>query len=352
VELTSGRACTCELDRVYCDRTSCLAAIKAENRRTNRDVRMDITRRLEGYVSRSHKMVLYCTDPSCPMRICVDIDRRDKSCAITTDSIDTHKEMCTSTAGSPTRQELLHNSDFVEAALLVISLKLAGGVHKSLNKLVKQYFNAEIKAGLCSELVQDLKDRFAFEGFREGFTGVRHILKEFCAVNPGSVYQLEVDLDDKFLSCSLIPANSLCIIQCSACTVVGMDASHTRVKTWGGNLFVLEAMDGNNCNVPIAIGIYAAENADNYTDFLNVIKSVGHGAMGPLLNNPNMVICSDRAKAFDPALKTEMPLARHRYDIWHIMQNMHNNGWKDVDSHMLACHKAVTQKEFQSHMNK
>jgi hypothetical protein len=267
VELTSGRACTCELDRVYCDRISCLAAIKAENRRTNRDVRMDITRRLEGYVSRSHKMVLYCTDPSCPMRICVDIDRRDKSCAITTDSIDTHKEMCTSTAGSPTRQELLHNSDFVEAALLVISLKLAGGVHKSLNKLVKQYFNAEIKAGLCSELVQDLKDRFAFEGFREGFTGVRHILKEFCAVNPGSVYQLEVDLDDKFLSCSLIPANSLCIIQCSACTVVGMDASHTRVKTWGGNLFVLEAMDGNNCNVPIAIGIYAAENADNYTDY-------------------------------------------------------------------------------------
>jgi hypothetical protein len=109
---------------------------------------------------------------------------------------------------------------------------------------------------------------------------------------------------------------------------------------------MLTMTDGNNVNIPIAIGIFSVESALNYCTFLRAIMSMGNGRMGELLNRPVVVLCSDRHLSFSPAITECLPLVNHRYDVHHIMANMHNEGWKTSDGHMLGCHKAVTRKDF------
>jgi hypothetical protein len=47
-----------------------------------------------------------------------------------------------------------------------------------------------------------------------------------------------------------------------------------------------------------------------------------------------------------------LPNAHNRYDVFHIIQNMHGFGWRLVDHHMLECHRAVTKEEFKDKMAK
>jgi hypothetical protein len=303
---------------------------------------MDYKRKVQGYVSTSHKMILFCKDSCCQMRICVNI-KGDKRCEVTSDSKLQHCENCMSTADCPDRQELLANQAFVDAAIGIIGKK---DVFKNMERLVHQYFKSTIKPALCTKLCDDLRERSAMDGFKQGFTGVRHLLQAFQDENPGCIFKIEVDDEDRFTCLVLVPAQAFDIVRNSARTYFALDAGFSLYKAWKGLIFVLVWSDGNNCNIPIAIGIYNSESFLNYSHFLKTIMSAGNGDLGSLMNRPFTVVCTDRARAFEPAMKVCLPLAHHRYDVFHIIQNMHDKGWKNCDIHMLNCHKAVSRGDF------
>jgi hypothetical protein len=346
-QVVSTGPCVYDLDRLHADRTSVYAALQAENRRLDKDCKGNRKRQIEGYHNTSRNMVLFCTDPDCPMMICVSISKSDNSATITDDSNLHHCMGCTSHAPSPTRQEMMAHDAFVEAAKVVES---GQNQHKQINKLVAHYFDSSITAQHCSRLMKNIRERSALSGFAEGFSGLRHLLENFAKENPGTVYEIGVDENNKFLYVIRISGQSLVLVRESGRWYFGLDASHTKKQGYTGKVFVLEITDGNNCDVPIGIAWFDGEKEFNYSIFMRKIMSVGDGEMGRLLNREGVVVCTDRALAFSPTIEKCLPRANHRYCLHHILKNMHNNGWKDVDKHMMACHKATTLDEFNALM--
>ncbi|KAJ1440840.1 hypothetical protein B484DRAFT_427299 [Ochromonadaceae sp. CCMP2298] len=65
--------------------------------------------------------------------------------------------------------------------------------------------------------------------------------------------------------------------------------------------------------------------------------------MGALLNHTAAVVCTDRHTSFAPALRASLPLAHHRHDLRHIMQNMNALGY--ISRYMWEAQKATTYGE-------
>lgn len=305
-----------DLERMHPDRVALLSAVKAENRRLNTHCKTDSARPLNGYTSRARNLVLYCSDNQCPMRIVAKI-LPDRCALITKASYLTHWDNCMSHSPPPDRQEMLANPAFVQAATVV-----QAGVHqyRQISALVHQFFNARITPQLCSTLCQDLRAICAYAGWAEGFSGVNHLLENFRTLNPGTIYQLARDDTGRFQHVVLVPGQAFFIVQHSARTYFSMDAGFTRHQNWKGQLFILTTTDGNNVNIPIAVGIYGVESEVNYSYFLLTIKSLGNGTMGRMLDRPEVVLCTDRHTSFAPAIKACLPKIQHRYDVFHILQ--------------------------------
>jgi hypothetical protein len=197
--------------------------------------------------------------------------------------------------------------------------------------------------------MKDLRARKSYSGWEEGFGGVRHVIEGFLAENPGTVYAIHVDKDNRFQHVTLVPAQSWEIVCNSGRTYFGLDACFTRKETWEGQILMLSLTDGNNTNMPIAIGIFngrGAESGDNYTTFITLIMSLGDGALGLWLNREDVVVNTDRHLSFSPAIDKCLPRVQHRYDVRHIIANMHDHGLKNVLGHMFNCHKAIDRGEF------
>jgi hypothetical protein len=108
--------------------------------------------------------------------------------------------------------------------------------------------------------------------------------------------------------------------------------------------FVLETSCGNRTSIPIAVGVFSVESAENYTHFLEVVKCLREGALGYWLNSTRAVVCTDRHQAFAPAMRAALPLAHHRHDLRHVILNLNDKGY--VSKHMLGAQKATTYGDF------
>ncbi|KAJ1397604.1 hypothetical protein B484DRAFT_406925 [Ochromonadaceae sp. CCMP2298] len=78
--------------------------------------------------------------------------------------------------------------------------------------------------------------------------------------------------------------------------------------------------------------------------------SLGDGTLGLWLNREDVVVNTDRHLSFSPAIDKCLPRVQHRYDVRHIIANMHDHGWKNVVGHMFNCHKAIDRGEFDTPM--
>jgi hypothetical protein len=172
---------------------------------------------------------------------------------------------------------------------------------------------------------------------------VHHVMLAFQKENPGTVYEIVRDANNVFMHLVFIPGQSYNIVKHSGRPYFSKDAGFSKKKGWHGQLFAFECSDGNNSSIPIAIGIYATESGDNYIHFMEAVKRVHDGAMGALLNHTAAVVCTDRHTSFAPALRASFPLAHHRHDLRHIMQNMNALGY--ISRYMWEAQKATTYGE-------
>jgi hypothetical protein len=140
-------------------------------------------------------------------------------------------------------------------------------------------------------------------------------------------------------------------VKYSAVSYYCLDSGHSLCKHWKTKVFIFEITDGNNKIMPIAMGLFPEESSANLTSFMKAIMGINGGALGELINRTTSVICTDRAKCMRPVMQAMLPLAQHRHDAWHILKNIHDNGFKSEIGYLLNCQRATIEDLFKKAMN-
>jgi hypothetical protein len=127
-----------------------------------------------------------------------------------------------------------------------------------------------------------------------------------------------------------------------------MDACFIKCMGWTFKISMLILTNGNNKDIPIAFGMFDEETIKNYVAFLLAVMSLYGCWMGEFLNRPTTVIVTDRHASLTSACAQALPLARHRYDVRHIHENIKANPLlnKGDTGIIWKLHKAITKKEF------
>jgi hypothetical protein len=217
--------------------------------------------------------------------------------------------------------------------------------------VMSRYHHTLCDAG-CTRLRQAVKEMQATAGYEAGFTLVKAFLDAFEASNDGTKTSFQVDEAGVFQSLVVVPGQALDIVRYSARPWFETDATHNLCQRWSFKIYILTVTDGNNKNIPIAFGMYAEETIVNYCDFFETVKSVGGGALGELLNRPTVVIATDRHSSLPAACAQSLLLARRRFDVRHIHENIKANCLlnRGPTGNLWQCHKATTKVEFDAAM--
>ncbi|KAJ1431255.1 hypothetical protein B484DRAFT_430313, partial [Ochromonadaceae sp. CCMP2298] len=230
-----------------------LMAIAEQNRVHNSHCVIDRSGFLEGYVNKTSSVVLTCPSEECDFRVCAKLrkmgpDVERDALVQKKDSILQHINLCTSVPDPPKCAELLANKDFVAQATGCNS-------HAEIERLVRIFFMSTITTTKSAVVRETLSRMNALEGYTDGFTKLRDVLDNFKVQNPGTVYAFHRDEETKvFKHFVLVPGQSRDLVEHSATTSFALDAGFTITKhNYKAQMIVLEATDGNNNNVPVAI---------------------------------------------------------------------------------------------------
>jgi hypothetical protein len=227
-----------------------------------------------------------------------------------------HGEACNSIINPLTMEEALKNNDFVSGA--------RGMKDKAIMNLAKRLFKHRPSQSFANRAKREIRKRDNIFNESE-FRTLKSWLEQFVALNPGSSMRFNRGDDKVFKSCMVAHGCIVDIIEYSSYKVFALDAGFTHVRGWRGQVFVLTVTDGNHQIFPLACGLYGVESGDNYRDFLKGVKACSDGKLGLILNQPSVLIFTDRHKSFSPALLQELEFTTHMNDVKHIERNMQDN---------------------------
>jgi hypothetical protein len=226
-----------------------------------------------------------------------------------------HTVGCACKVNTLTLEEALLNQDFVDRA--------RGGKDCDIRDIAEAIFQHRPSQSFAQRIRKAIEASDNLLTLQE-FKSLNSWLETFVELNPGSIQSFQ-RVGKKFASCMLAHGSILDITTHAAYKVFALDAGFTHVRGWRGQVFVLTVTDSNHEIFPLACGLYGVESGENYSNFLSSIKSVWDGRMGDLLNREDVIIFTDRHKAFSPALLLELPKANHMNDFTHIKRNMEDN---------------------------
>jgi hypothetical protein len=325
-------------------------AFKMEDQRLGKTSRYSKTGTKDGdFSSKASNIVHLC--PHCDQfKVIAAISQSEKSWGrievLHTASMLSHAPNCPTGPPKPCVKAMLQDAEFVR------KIKLCKH-NDTARDACREHFGMIPSDTTCSQLRKQATTLSAAEGYAEGFSLLLSYLQALAAANPGTTFNVKQDpITNIFESMTLILAQAGDFIRYAGRTYYCLDAGHTNCKGWYGKIFILVATDGEHKNVPIGIGIYSEESGDNYTDFLEIVKSHMGGWVGQMLNHPTTVICTDRHKSFCPAIRASLSRAHHRYDVRHIEENIKKNGAlnRGPTSYIWACHRATTRAEYEGHL--
>ncbi|KAJ9544055.1 hypothetical protein OSB04_023762 [Centaurea solstitialis] len=178
----------------------------------------------------------------------------------------------------------------------------------------------------------------------ESFTRLPMYLSNLKRVNPGTRTAIRTDSSGRFAECFVALGVSIQTFLENLRPVLIIDAAHLKGE-YLGTMFLVVAMDGNNNIVPIALGVGRSETADEWTWFLNTLKTC--------IGEPNgLVFMSDRASSINAAITSIFPNAYHALCCRHLLMNVRskNARIKQLKTPYWKACKAYTPEVFERMM--
>ncbi|XP_072054375.1 uncharacterized protein [Arachis hypogaea] len=128
--------------------------------------------------------------------------------------------------------------------------------------------------------------------------------------------------------------------------LIGLDGAFLKTQ-FGGQILSAVGQDANNHVYIIAWAIVEIENKENWRWFLELlVDDVGEP-------NHGWCIMSDMQKGLIPAVREVMPMAHHRFCVWHLWRNF-NKKWKESELRGLLweCARKTTRHGFQQKLER
>ncbi|KAJ9535715.1 hypothetical protein OSB04_un001133, partial [Centaurea solstitialis] len=178
----------------------------------------------------------------------------------------------------------------------------------------------------------------------ESFTRLPMYLSNLQRVNPGTRTAIRTDSSGRFAECFVALGVSIHTFLENLRPVLIIDAAHLKGE-YLGTMFLVVAMDGNNNIVPVALGVGRSETADEWTWFLNTLKTC--------IGEPSgLVFMSDRASSINAAITAIFPNAYHALCCRHLLMNVRSKALriKQFKTPYWKAYKAYTPGVFERMM--
>ncbi|KAJ9536566.1 hypothetical protein OSB04_un000265 [Centaurea solstitialis] len=179
----------------------------------------------------------------------------------------------------------------------------------------------------------------------ESFTRLPMYLYNLERANPGTITSIRKDSSGRFAECFVALGVVIHTFLQNLRPVLIIDAAPLKGE-YLGTMFLVVAMDGNNNIVPVALGVGRSETADEWTWFLNKLKTC--------IGEPReLVFMSDRAASINTAITAIFPNAHHALCCRHLVMNVRSRAPRIKQfktPYWKAC-KAYTTPVFDRMMN-
>jgi zinc finger SWIM domain-containing protein 3 len=181
---------------------------------------------------------------------------------------------------------------------------------------------------------------------KDGFSYTKKYLSLLSVQSPQSIVSFEED-DGRFKRLFVFPCaciNSLSYLR----RIFVLDACHIKTK-YGGQLLFLVSKDAQNNIIYLSFGVVPIEDTENWTWFLNHVKS----AFERVIGIQRIMFVSDRDKGLVPSVASVFPGSHHGFCVWHIVQNVKSNfrATEAVRNKIFVAAKALTTEAFDEAMN-
>ncbi|KAJ9553785.1 LOW QUALITY PROTEIN: hypothetical protein OSB04_017830 [Centaurea solstitialis] len=179
----------------------------------------------------------------------------------------------------------------------------------------------------------------------ESFTRLPMYLYNLERANPGTITSIRTDSSGRFAECFVALGVAIHTFLQNLRPVLIIDVAHLK-REYLGTMFLVVAMDGNNNIVPVALGVGRSETADEWTWFLNKLKTCIGEPRG-------LVFMSDRAASINAAITAIFPNAHHALCCRHLVMNVRSRAPRIKQfktPYWKAC-KAYTTRVFDRMMN-
>ncbi|KAJ9554871.1 hypothetical protein OSB04_009485 [Centaurea solstitialis] len=148
----------------------------------------------------------------------------------------------------------------------------------------------------------------------ESFTRLPMYLYNLERANPGTRTSIRTDSSGRFAECFVSLGVAIHTFLENLRPVLIIDDAHLKGE-YLGTMFLVVAMDGNNNIVPVALGVGRSETSDEWTWFLNKLKTCIGEPKG-------LVFMSDRAASINAAITAIFPNAHHALCCRHLVMNV------------------------------
>jgi hypothetical protein len=103
--------------------------------------------------------------------------------------------------------------------------------------------------------------------------------------------------------------------------IISLDGGHFKHPLWSGyQALICCGQDGSNRDQVFGLAIVSSESEESYKFFLDTLME--DEEMDDFLQQPGLIVTSDRSKGLINAVQTCLPLAHHRYCALHLLGNI------------------------------
>jgi hypothetical protein len=201
----------------------------------------------------------------------------------------------------------------------------------------------------------DFKNSKATKSFVEHFCYFESFVQELMTDNENSVNSFEIiedpDGNPRFGRCALV-LHAEAILASNCKPIISLDGGYLSGQ-WGSyQILVAATQDGDHNDCSIGIAIVPVESEDSYAFFINTMRK--HPELKEFLDQPGLVVTSDRNKGLLNAVKNMLPNSYHRYCALHLLGNIKKGReFNDSDRNLYwSIVYSRNQVEFEENMKK